>query len=357
MMRPPGAAFRSTRRAFVRGTIGAGGAVALAPLLAGCVAGNPDRARRWSGRFLTVATGGGALRQALYGALFEPFARATGCRVTDVVLPARDLTTELRRQVLVGQAEWDLVALDAPRLAALSLDTPALFTRLGDLSLDRHALLPEPLRDSGIVILTDTLALAARPAPFGGRIPESWPAAWDRAAFPGPRHFPHDPVGLLEIALLADGATPEQLYPLDFDRAFRSLERLRTAVRAWWTAADAARDALALALADLVLARGGDLRTAIADGAAAAIAPPTAPALPLVLAVPQGARNGDIARDFLAYALRPATQAALRKQGYLPSIPSAPATAATPVTFPLDLPWWTEHGRDALARFEIWMGR
>ena len=104
--------------------------------------------------------------------------------MTDVVLPARDLTTELRRQVLVGKTEWDLVALDAPRLAALSRDDPALFTRLGDLSLDRRALLPDSLRDSGVALLTDTLALAVRPAPFGGRIPQTWAAAWDTAAFP-----------------------------------------------------------------------------------------------------------------------------------------------------------------------------
>ena len=151
--------------------------------------------------------------------------------------------------------------------------------------------------------------------------------------------------------------TIEQLYPLDLDRAFRSLERLRTAVRAWWTAADDARDALTLAFADLVLGRGGDLRTAISEGAAAALAPPPVPALPLALAVPQGTRNGDIARDFLAYALRPATQAALGKQGYLPTISATTPAASTSATFPLDLPWWTEHGRDALARFENWMGR
>src|SRR3954451_16568771 len=195
-MRSPVLPLHFPRRAFMRSAIGAGGAVALAPLLGGCVAGDAAGVHRWSGRFLTVVTGGGALRQALFGALFEPFARASGCRVTDVVLPARDLTTELRRQVLIGQTEWDLVALDAPRLAALSRDTPSLFTRLGDLSLDRRALLPEPLRDSGIAILSDTLALAARPASFGGRIPQTWPATWDTASFPGPRHFPRDPVGL-----------------------------------------------------------------------------------------------------------------------------------------------------------------
>jgi putative spermidine/putrescine transport system substrate-binding protein len=272
-------------------------------------------------------------------------------------MPIGDLVAELRRQVLVGQTEWDVVALDAPRLAALSRDEPALFARLGDLALDRRALLPGTLRDSGVAILTDTLALGVRTAPFGGRTPSSWPAVWDTAAFPGPRHFPRDPVGLLEIALLADGATSDRLYPLDLERAFRSLDRLRPAVRTWWTRPARAGEALALGEADLVLAHGDDLRAAIAEGAVAALAPLPFPALPLVLAVPQGAPNADIARDFLAYALQPNTQAAFGNRGYLPILAdTAPAAPESP-SFALDLTWWAEHGRAALARFEAWVGQ
>jgi putative spermidine/putrescine transport system substrate-binding protein len=39
---------------------------------------------------------------------------------------------------------------------------------------------------------------------------------------------------MLPFALLADGVPKDKLYPLDVDRAFRSLDRLKPHVKIWW---------------------------------------------------------------------------------------------------------------------------
>src|SRR5262249_40340471 len=55
-----------------------------------------------------------------------------------------------------------------------------------------------------------------------------WADFFDPAAIPG-RRATYDNVeyGLFEAAVMADGVGPHDLYPLDIDRAFRVLDRLR----------------------------------------------------------------------------------------------------------------------------------
>ncbi len=45
-----------------------------------------------------------------------------------------------------------------------------------------------------------------------------------------------DPAAMLPFALLADGVPMDKLFPLDIDRAFRSLAKIRPHVSIWWTA-------------------------------------------------------------------------------------------------------------------------
>jgi putative spermidine/putrescine transport system substrate-binding protein len=58
--------------------------------------------------------------------------------------------------------------------------------------------------------------------------PANWADFWDTARRPGRRSLGtvNAGGGTLEMALMADGVAPDRLYPLDLDRAFRSLERL-----------------------------------------------------------------------------------------------------------------------------------
>ncbi|MCT6813585.1 extracellular solute-binding protein [Bombella apis] len=68
--------------------------------------------------------------------------------------------------------------------------------------------------------------------------PPHWPTLWDVARYPGQRAFFQGPRMTLEIALLADGVPPNQVYaqlstPAGIDRAFHKLNQLRPYI-IWW---------------------------------------------------------------------------------------------------------------------------
>ena len=68
--------------------------------------------------------------------------------------------------------------------------------------------------------------------------PRSWAEVWDVKKFPGQRSlgaFSGSLTPDLEFALLADGVPMDKLYPLDIERSFKSLDRIRPNVAKFWT--------------------------------------------------------------------------------------------------------------------------
>lgn len=61
--------------------------------------------------------------------------------------------------------------------------------------------------------------------------PQSWADFWDVAKFPGPRSIGTNVMGVLEAALMADGVSPQALYPLDEERAYRKLAQIKPHIR------------------------------------------------------------------------------------------------------------------------------
>ncbi len=70
----------------------------------------------------------------------------------------------------------------------------------------------------------------------GTKAPSNWKEFFDVENFPGKRALPDYPSYLLPMAALADGVPLEELYPLDLDRAFGLLERIKDHVSVWWQA-------------------------------------------------------------------------------------------------------------------------
>lgn len=66
--------------------------------------------------------------------------------------------------------------------------------------------------------------------------PKTWADFWDVKKFPGARSLQRYPARILPLALLADGVPMDKLYPLDIDRAFAALDRIKEHVVVWWTA-------------------------------------------------------------------------------------------------------------------------
>jgi len=83
-----------------------------------------------------------------------------------------------------------------------------------------------------------SIVLAYNTEKTGGMVPESWADFFDLEKFPGKRGVMDYSVGgIYEIALLADGVSPEELYPLDLDRAEKKLNTIKDQLVFWDTGA------------------------------------------------------------------------------------------------------------------------
>lgn len=316
---------------------------------------------RWAGRTMTIASLGGDYQDAQRAALFEPFATATGVLVQQTLVG--DLA-DIERQVATATVTWDVVDVPTEEVIALARDD--LLTPIDYQTIDRSPLFDQVVMQYavGAAFFSTVLAYATEMNPA----PEGWIDFWNVERFPGGRTLRGGPVGTLEFALLADGVQPESLYPLDADRAFAALDRIRPAVTQWYE--NTKQPVAMLAAGDATMASTFSVR--VSD-----VEPDVRPEIQWrggMLAadswvVPRGAENADIAMDFISFATRaipcanfsrlqpfgPVNRDAFvyLRQDRLDLMPNTPARSAVQII--QNWAWWAEN-RDALTeRFREWL--
>ena len=69
-----------------------------------------------------------------------------------------------------------------------------------------------------------------------GRQPRSWAEFWEEKKFPGARMLADMASGTpnLEFALIADGVPMDKVFPIDIDRAFKSMSRVKPYIKKFW---------------------------------------------------------------------------------------------------------------------------
>jgi putative spermidine/putrescine transport system substrate-binding protein len=298
-----------TRRTWLRG------AAALAATATGPFAWT--RRSRAAGR-VVIRTIGGAYEEANVKAIFEPFTKATGIEVVKV--PAT--LGKLLAMFEAGNPELDVV--DAGELGMLSLSQKGALEKVNYKGWKLSN--PDDLdhrRDDMVADIYFSTVLAYNTEVFPtGKHPRSWAEFWDIKKFPGPRMLTDLTAGAvdLEFALLADGVPKDKLYPIDLDRAFKSLDRVRPAIRKFWDTG--ALSAQMLADKEVVLGSiwNGRLQAIADKGAPLAIEWNEAALQVQFWGVMKGAKNADNAQRFIDFACQPQIQAA--HAGFIPYGPT-----------------------------------
>ncbi|HEY0281674.1 MAG TPA: extracellular solute-binding protein [Rhizomicrobium sp.] len=335
---------------------------------------------------LTVASWAGQYGHAQASALLVPFARRSGA---DVRLAEYDGgTADLAHQVTTGQYAWDVVDLELPD--AVAACHQGLFE-----PIDAAAL---PAGPNGAPAVQDFLAgaigpcwvgsvvysqvIAYDPHRFAGREPSSLADFFDLKNYPGPRALRRaGPKFNLEMALLADGVAPRDVYavlstPAGVARALAKLDTIRSAL-VWWSGdAPPAR----------MLAEGRAVFTTILNGDAFDAAMHGNPPGVIwdrqlyefdVFGIPKGTPKRDLAMDFIRFATRaenlaavagwvpygPARMSALPYVGdnpdlkiaMTPHLPTTPEHFAT--AFAIDNTWWRLHGADVMVLWQAWLAK
>lgn len=301
---------------------------------------------------IVVASYGGTFQEAQSTAYFKPFQEESGVTVTETEGSSYD---KLKAMVDSGLVDWDVVSAESSSYINEAND--GLLEPI-DYDVVDAAGVPDNLKQEfGVGYLIFGLNVAWSTTAFpDGITPEQFfdPSVKARRA------LPESPVYTLEFALLGDGVEPEDLYPLDVDRAFAALDRIKDQVVAFKGGADT-QTLIQQGEVDIAYVPNGRVEDAIDAGAEWAYNWDGAVADTEWWVIPKGAQNVADAQRFIDYATSPEPQAAMSGAIlYGPTnadafplidadrasrLPGDPANAD--ISAIVDPEWWSEN-RDAV---------
>jgi putative spermidine/putrescine transport system substrate-binding protein len=315
----------------------------------------------------TVISFGRADRAALAAAYIDPFAKATGTAVQSLSYDGQ--VTELTQMVSAGATVWDVMQVESRTLQQGCQQ--GLFEKLDPARVPPAAdLIPGALSECGAGIFTWAQAFV-----YSDQLrdaPRSWADFWDTRKYPGKRGLRRSAKYTLEIALMADGVEPKNVYAAlsteaGVARAFRKLEQIRKDT-VWWEAAPQPSELIAAGIVSM--SSGYTLwfdpeqernrhtriiwRQSLYDIDS--------------WAIPTGSPKRDEAYRFINFASSPERQKALSEQlaygptnrnavellpariaGNLPS-----STSNLTGALRIDTAFWIEHGDALERRFNAW---
>lgn len=213
------------------------------------------------GSSVTFAGTGGNLNESFRAAAFEPLKKSEGITVRD---DSPNNEAKLKAMVASGAPTWDVFYSSPYRTMSRCGE---YFEKIDYSIVDKSKLDPDQVSDCGVPILNSTFLLVYNKKKYAGNPPKSWKDFFDLKKFPGQRgimNYAKD--AGIETALLADGVPADQLYPLDFDRAFGKLDTIRPHTSFLTTGAQQ-EQALESGQVDMMLAWPGRAYDAARNGA------------------------------------------------------------------------------------------
>jgi putative spermidine/putrescine transport system substrate-binding protein len=292
---------RTTRRRFLATTAAAGLAGRAWP-------GVVMPARAASSNELVFVGFGGTYQEGQTKAYIEPFERETGIKVIQTT--GVDLA-KLKAQVQSRNVEWDVVTLpDRLRYTAVH---DGLLAPINYGVVNAKDIIPELVTEHAVGHITVAMLLTYSTTAFKekDRAPQTWVDFWNAGKFPGPRGMYNFPAYILEIALVADGVPRDKLYPLDVARAFKSLDRIKSEVKVWWS--QFPQPGVLLKTGEIVMTPWTRTITQVLAGDPLGWSYEGAAITYEGWTVPKGAPHAENAMKFINFALQPQRQAELTK--------------------------------------------
>jgi putative spermidine/putrescine transport system substrate-binding protein len=347
----------------------AAGSTLLAPLAA-----MASRAATAAEPPVTYFTYGGAWKQAIAQSFFDPFTNKTGIPVQ---YQEPYSFAKLRAMHEAKAQQIDIAGvngMDVYIAARSKMITPIDWS-----VVDKSALDPQQLHHENVIgCASQSMNLCYSKKKWPGDQaanalrPNSWADFWNVEKFPGRRALRRDALWTMEAAAKADGIKDDAFYPLDVDRVFRTLDRIKPHIKTWWSDNSQAQQLMAQEEVDLIYMTNGRATQSILDHKAPfemiwneAIYAGHAEGW----IVPAGCPNpkgGMRALDFIG---RPEYQAVFaRLLYYAPQHPKAidllpPALAKLMPSHPenekvahiIDYRWWADNNARVQRRFEQWL--
>jgi putative spermidine/putrescine transport system substrate-binding protein len=320
---------------------------------------------------LTVISFGGAVQKAQNKAYYEPFTKSAGIKV--VAGEYNGEQAKIKAMVESKNVTWDVVEVESAELVRGCEE--GLYEKLDWSKIgNKNDFIPKAVSDCGAGTFIWATVLAYNADKLKAP-PASWAEFFDSKKFPGKRGLRKGAKFTMEIALLADGVKPEDVYKVlstkeGVERAFRKLDSIKPTIQ-WWEAG--AQPPQLLAAGDFVIssAYNGRIATAQKEGKNLKIVWNGAIYDADHWAIPKGGPKKDDAYKFIQFASRPDGQRVFATEmTYGPvnktaieamdpkivvDLPTAPANLKGAVANNTE--FWVEHGEELEQRFNAWAAK
>ncbi|MGX9144662.1 ABC transporter substrate-binding protein [Mesorhizobium sp. 128a] len=304
-----GMTFEINRRRFMQ--------TASSVIAAGALSGVAGRASASSSNELRVSVYGGQIGEALIESTLKPFEAETGIKMIpvtqDITLAPLELMVKSQNVTVDVAGTEQALTLTAIKKGLLEEIDYSIYKKeeldgFLDFAKDKYGV--------GQLIYSFNMVYNTKKYPSGAPRPGNWAEFWDVEKFPGVRHLvggQYGTQGPWEEALMADGVDPAKLYPMDIDRIFASLDKIKPHIRKWWDAGSEIQQLMQSQSGDLFHAYDGRALAAIDAGAPVEISRNQAKLTWAHWVIPKGSPNRDNAQKFIEYATRAERQAAFVK--------------------------------------------
>jgi putative spermidine/putrescine transport system substrate-binding protein len=169
-------------------------------------------------------------------AFYDPFEKETGIKV---IITSPPLVGKIKAQIDSGNIEWDLILTDIPSIMSLTEEGKVYLEEIDYSKLDSKLmsqLIPETKRKYSVGGRIYSFNICYNTKTLK-KLPKTYADFWDAKNFPGARSLNNSLGGIfpqLEAALMADGVPMEKLYPLDVERAWKSMDRVKPIITKWY---------------------------------------------------------------------------------------------------------------------------
>jgi len=312
-----------------------------------------------AGEGLVFTSYGGAFQKAQSDAWLKPYSKETG---TEIRQDSPTDYAKLQSMVENNQVTWDVV--DVGNDFGLE-STADLLEPLDYSVIDKESILEGYASEYRVANIIYSNVLAYNTEQIDGT-PSSWVDFFEPQKFPGKRGLYKNPSQTLEAALLGDGVPPENLYPLDVDRALNKLDTIKDQI-VWWETGAQSQQQVADGEVALVSAWNGRVQTAINAGAPVKIQWNQNMQTADFLVVPKGSPDKEEAMKLIAYCVSgennqriseyieyaPVNEKSISKLE--PKVASQLPTAYRDVSVTYNDEWWDNNREAVTERFNKWL--
>lgn len=317
---------------------------------------------RYDGKTIVVTDFGGAMRDIWRQVAYAPFSQLTGCEIVEDNSDA----ALLQSQVDSGNVEWTVSQQGGYQSILFGQNGVVMPIDYDVVQRDR--LIEGTALEHGVAALFWSTVLAYNTEQFD-EPPGGWADFWDFENVPGSRGLYDDPAPNLEFALMADGVAMEDLYPIDVDQAFASLDRIKEEILVWWEEGAQPPQLLADGELDMCTAWNGRIDAAAREGQPVEVQWNQGDITFDAFVIPEGAPEPEIGMDLVNFMTRPEVQARMSMlipygpvhqdsfefldedlQATLPSSPNQ-----MEVQNERNIEWWVENRDEVLERWQDWL--